>query len=53
LKRVTKSYREKKLNVEESQQNSDLGIQLGDYIQIFSVLIHIDDVDKVRQEYEG
>ncbi len=27
------------------------GISLEDYIKIFAVLIHIDDVDKVRQAY--
>ena len=37
LKRVKKRYHDKAE-----------GIALNDYIQIFSLLIHIDDVDKVR-----
>ena len=37
LKRVKKQYHDR-----------TEGISLEDYIQIFSVLIHIDDVDKVR-----
>ena len=41
LKRVKKRYHDKAE-----------GIALNDYIQIFSLLIHIDDVDKVRKCFE-
>ena len=38
FKRVKKKY---------SSKSENPGVTLEDYIQIFSVLIHIDDVDKV------
>ena len=59
LKRVKKKYKLKKSDKDDSDiEDSDkelsdnfdpptFGIALEDYIQIFSVLIHIDDVDKV------
>jgi hypothetical protein len=59
LKRVRKKYKLKKSDKDDSDigdsdkdvsDNADpptFGIALEDYIQIFSVLIHIDDVDKV------
>jgi hypothetical protein len=58
LKRVKKKYKIKKSDKEEKDESDisgstnfeepKLGIALEDYIQIFGVLIHIDDVDKVR-----
>jgi hypothetical protein len=48
LKRVKKKYKPKKDN-DDDRADADgptLGIMLDDYIQIFAVLIHIDDVDK-------
>ena len=60
LKRVKKKYKLKKSDKDENSdkdvsdipdssnfESSKLGIALEDYIQIFAVLIHIDDVDKV------
>ena len=44
LKRVKKKYPNK-----ADQEDPAVGITLDDYIQIFSLLIHIDDVDKVKK----
>jgi len=47
---VKKNYKEKKSKDKEIKEPAEalqLGIMLEDYIKIFSVLIHIDDVDKV------
>ena len=45
LKRVKKKYPNK-----ADQEDPVLGITSDDYIQIFSLLLHIDDVDKVTQK---
>ncbi len=56
LKRIKKKYKIKnpeKMDPDEElpdsghPDESTFGILLDDYIQIFAVLIHIDDVDKV------
>ena len=44
LKRVKKKYPNK-----ADQEDPVLGITSDDYIQIFSLLLHIDDVDKVNK----
>jgi len=50
---VKKSYKDKKSNGKEAKEATEahpkLGIVLDDYIKIFSVLIHIDDVDKASK----
>ena len=57
LKRVKKKYKPKNSDSDEDVSDfpepAESGISLNDYIQIFAVLIHIDDVDKVSAHFKN